>query len=112
MAITVENIIPRKQAEAAETIQYTVSSGKTIIDKFTVTNTAAVAVSFSCYLPASGESVANANKVLDNRLLPVDEAYMCPELVGQVLENGGKIVTIAGAAMSLTISASGREITA
>lgn len=111
MAITVANIIPRKQAEASETVQYTVSSGTTIIDKFTVTNTSAATVSFSCYLPASGDTFIASNKVLDNQLIAPDETYTCPELVGQVLANGGTIVTIAGAVTALTISASGREIT-
>lgn len=110
MSILVANIIPRKQAEATETVQYTVSSGTTIIDKFTVTNVSAVAVSFSCYLPASGVAFDPANKILDNQLINPDETYLCPELIGQVLAAGGTIVTVAGAAAALTISASGREI--
>lgn len=112
MAILVVNIIPRQLAEATETVKYTVSSGTTIIDKFSVTNVSGVIVSFSCYLPASGDLFAPANKVLDNQLINPDEAYLCPELIGQVLAAGGTIVTVAGAAAALTISASGREITA
>ena len=111
MTILVANIIPRKHAEATETVQYTVSSGTTIIDKFTATNTSSVVVSFSCYLVAKGDSAALENKVLDNRLIDPDEDYACPVMVGQTLANGGKIVTIAGAAAAITISASGREIT-
>ena len=41
MTVTVKNIIPRKQAENVQTTQYTASNCKTIIDKFTVTNTSA-----------------------------------------------------------------------
>jgi hypothetical protein len=110
MSVTVANIIPRKQAEPTETIQYTVSSGTTVIDKFTVTNTSSVAVTFSCYLAISGGSAGNENKIIDNKLIAVDETYLCPELVLQVLANGGRIITIAGAGGALTISASGREI--
>lgn len=110
MSITVVNIIPRKQAENAQTTQYTVASGKTIIDKFTVTNTSAASVTFNCNLPAVGDSSTDSNKVLDNRVILPDETYACPELVGQVLEVGGSISTIAGSPTSLTISASGREI--
>ena len=63
MSITPANIIPRKLTEAANTVQYTVSSGTTVIDKFTVTNGASVTVSFSCYLPASGDSASSSNKL-------------------------------------------------
>ena len=35
MTVTVKNIIPRKEAEGAQTAQYTAVGCKTIIDKFT-----------------------------------------------------------------------------
>lgn len=111
MTVTVKNIIPRKQAESVQTSQYTALNCKTIIDKFTVTNTTAVNVVFSCNLIASGGSAGNDNLVLKARAIAPNEAYACPELVGQTLEPGGFISTLAGAAASLTISASGREIT-
>lgn len=111
MIITVKNIIPRKQAEDADTTQYTAQAGKTIIDKFTVTNTSAADVTFSVNLVAAGGSVSDSNLVLKSRIVAPSETYNCPELTGQVLELGDFISTIAGAATSLTISASGREIT-
>jgi hypothetical protein len=111
MTVTVKNIIPRKQAEGAQTGQYTANNCKTIIDKFTVTNTTAGAVSFSCNLVASGGTAGASNLVLDAKSLAAHECYTCPELVGQTLEAGGFISTLASAATSLTISASGREIT-
>ena len=111
MAIIVVNIIPRKQVENSQTSQYTVVSGKTIIDKFTVTNNSSSSATFNCNLPASGDSATDSNKVLNNRIIIPGETYACPELVGQILEIGGSISTIASAASALTISASGREIT-
>lgn len=111
MAVTVYNIIPRKQAENSQTTQYTATNCKTIIDKFTVTNTTAGNVTISVNLVASGGSASASNKVIDSRSISPQECYTCPELIGQVLENGGFISTIASAATSLTISASGREIT-
>lgn len=109
--VTIKNIIPRKQALAAQTDQYTATNCKCIIDKFTVTNTSAANVTFSVNLVASGETAGNANLVLKAKTVVPNETYTCPELVGQVLEAGGTISTIAGAATSLTISASGREVT-
>ncbi|MCE2686877.1 MAG: hypothetical protein LW839_08585 [Cryomorphaceae bacterium] len=110
MVITVKNIIPRKFAENSQTAQYTASGCKTVIDKFTVTNNSAATVSLSINLIPSGGSASTANRVLNTRLIAVGECYICPEIVGQVLEDGGFISTLASAASSLTISASGREI--
>lgn len=111
MAVTVFNIIPRKQAEAVQTSQYTAVNCKTIIDKFTVTNTTAGNVNFSVNLVAAAGAANAANLVISVRAIAPGETYTCPELVGQTLEPGGFISTLAGAATSLTISASGREIT-
>lgn len=111
MTVTVKNIIPRKQAENAQTGQYTAVNCKTIIDKFTVTNTSAANVNFSVNLVAASGAASDSNLVLKTRAIAPNETYTCPELVGQVLESGGFISTLAGSAASLTISATGREIT-
>lgn len=111
MAVTVKNIIPRKQAEAVQTAQYTAVNCKTIIDKFTATNTSAAPVLFSVNLIPLAGTASDSNLVLKQRSIAPNETYTCPELVGQTLEAGGFISTLAGAATSLTISASGREIT-
>ena len=58
-----------------------------------------------------GGSAAASNLVIDARTIAPDETYTCPELVGQVLEAGQFISTLASAATSLTIRCSGREIT-
>lgn len=109
--ITVKNIIPRKQAENAQTTQYTATNCKTVIDKFTVTNTTGSAATFSVNLVASGDTPSVANRVLSVKSIAAGETYTCPELVGQSLEDGGFISTLAGTASALTISATGREIT-
>lgn len=111
MTITVKNIIPRKQAENVQTPQYTATNCKTIIDKFTATNTGATNATLSVNLVASGGTAGNANLVTDARAVAPGESYTFPELVGQVLEPGGFISTLASDSTSLTISASGREIT-
>lgn len=111
MAVTVKNIIPRKQIENVQTAQYTAQGVTTIIDKFTVTNTSGANVAVSVNLVANGDTAGNQNLVLATRTLSPNETYTCPELVGQVLQAGGFISTLAGAATSLTVSASGREIT-
>ena len=111
MSVLVKTLIASKQAENAQTTQYTAVNCKTIIDKFTATNTSAGNVTISVNLVTSGGSAGVTNLIVDSRAIAPDETYTFPELVGQVLESGGFISTIASAATSLTIRASGREIT-
>jgi len=110
MTVIVKVLIPAKQAENAQTTQYTATNVKAIIDKFTVTNTSANNVTFSCNLVTVSGSASASNLIIDTRTIVPDETYTCPELVGQALDVGGFISTIAGTATSLTIRASGREI--
>ena len=110
MAVIPKLLIPAKQAEAVQTAQYTATAVKAIIDKFTVTNTSAGNVTLSVNLVAASGTAGVSNLILDTRAIAPDETYTCPELVGQVLEAGGFISTLASAATSLTIRCSGREI--
>lgn len=111
MTVTVVNIIPRKQAENSQTTQYTAVNCTTIIDKFTATNTTAGNVTLSVNLVPSAGAAATSNLVIQARAIAPGETFTFPGLVGQVLKPGDFISTIASAATSLTISASGREIT-
>jgi hypothetical protein len=111
MTVSIKVLIPAKQAENSQTTQYTATNCKAIIDKFTVTNTSAGNVTISVNLVTNGGTPGADNLILDTRAIAPDETYTCPELVGQALESGGFISTIASAATSLTIRASGREIT-
>jgi hypothetical protein len=112
MTVLVKVLIPPKQAENTQITQYTASNVKAIIDKFTVTNTSANNVTISVNLVTVAGSAGDSNLIVDARSLVPNETYTCPELVGQALEPGSFISTIASAATSLTIRASGREITA
>jgi hypothetical protein len=110
MAVTARVLVPPKQLENAQTAQYTATNVRAIIDKATVTNTSASNVTLSVNLVTVSGSAGASNLIIDNRTIVPDETYLCPELVGQVLEAGGFISTIAGAATSLTMRVSGREI--
>jgi hypothetical protein len=99
------------QLQNLQTTQYTATAAKAIIDKATVTNTDTVNRTFSVNLVTSGGSPGNSNLVIDDRTVVPGETYLCPELVGQSLESGSFISTIASAATALTMRVSGREIT-
>ena len=110
MAVVVKALIPAKDAENAQTTQYTATGVKAIIDKFTGRNHTAGAVTLAVNLVTSAGAAAATNLVV-SKSLAAGETYTFPELVGQVLDEGGFISTIAGAGASIAIRASGREIT-
>lgn len=110
MAVLSTVLIAAKQAENSQTTQYTATNLTAIVDKFTVHNGTGGAVTFGVNVVTSG-GTAGASNLMLNRSIAAGQTYACPEIVGQVLAVGDFISTIAGAATSLTIRASGREIT-
>lgn len=110
MTIVVSNIIPAKTAENTQTTQYTSTGVTTIIDKFTATNYTASPATLSVNLVASAGSAGNSNLITKTKTLLAGEVFTFPELVGQVLNPGDFISTIAGTASAINIRASGRVI--
>lgn len=111
MTVTVKAIVPSKLVESSQTTQYTATGVTTIIDKFTVTNFTASPVTISVNLLPVGNSSAGANLITKLKTLQASEVYTFPELVGQVLNPGEAISTIAGTATAITMRVSGREVT-
>ncbi len=110
MTVTSKTLVPSKQAENAQTTQYTAVNCTTYIDKATITNTTSGNVTFSANLVTVAGSPGADNLVVNLRSIAPKECYTLPELVGQVLQAGDFLSTIAGAATSLTLRVSGREI--
>lgn len=110
MTVTAKVLIPSKIMEAAQTTQYTATGVVTIIDKFTVTNYSAVTVTVSVNLVALADTAGNKNVITKTKSMQAGETHTFPEVVGHILENGDFISTLAGAATSLNIRVSGREI--
>ena len=111
MTVLVKNIVPAKTVENTQTTQYTASNVVTIIDKFTATNYSASAATISVNLVTSAGSAGNNNLITKTKTLQPSEVYTFPELVGQVLNNGDFISTIAGTASAINMRVSGREVT-
>lgn len=111
MAVTPKVLIAAKQAEAVQTTQYTSTGLKTIIDKFTATNTSASPVTLSVNIVTSADTAGDDNLISKTKTLAASEVYTFPEIVGHTLEAGDFISTIASAATSVTIRSSGRQIT-
>lgn len=112
MSVVAKCLLEAKYAENAETTQYTAPTGtRTIIDKFTATNVTAAAVALTVKMIASGGTASADETILSAKSIAAGETYTCPEVVGQVLNAGGFISTLAGSASAIVIRASGREIT-
>lgn len=110
MAVNVKVLIPAKIAESTQTTQYTANGVTTLIDKFTATNYSASAATISVNLVTLTETAGNQNLIVKTKTLQPAETYTFPELVGAALAPGGFISTLASAATSINIRASGREI--
>ncbi len=111
MAVTVKVLIPAKIAENAQTTQYTSTNVTTIIDKFEATNYSASVATLSVNLVTSGDTAGNQNLFPKTKSLAIGETYCFPEVVGNTLAPGDFISTIASAATSVNLRASGRQIT-
>jgi hypothetical protein len=111
MTVTVKNLVPSKDVADTQTTQYTANGVTTIIDKFTATNYSASAATISVNLVTVAGSAGNSNLITKTKTLQPSEVYTFPELVGQVLNSGDFISTIAGTASAINMRVSGREVT-
>ena len=111
MTIIVKNLVPSKDVANTQTTQYTANGVTTIIDKFTATNYSASAATISVNLVTVSFSAGNSNLITKTKTLQPSEVYTFPELVGQVLNPGDFISTIAGTATAINMRVSGREVT-
>lgn len=111
MTVTAKPLFNAKQAENVETTQYTTPVGtRTIIDKFTGTNTTGAVASLTIKLIQSGGVAGAANVITSTKTVQPGESYTFPEIVGHVLNPGDFISTLCSAATAITIRASGREV--
>jgi hypothetical protein len=112
MTVYVKNLVPGKIVEDSQTTQYTATNVTTIIDKFTATNYSAAAATISVNIVTTGNAAGNPNLITKTKTLQPAEVYTFPELVGQVLNPGDYISTLAGTASAINMRVSGREVTA
>jgi hypothetical protein len=108
VTVTAKCLLQAKQAENAQTTQYT-ATNRVIIDKFTGVNGSGAVVTLAVNVVASG-GAAGASNLLITKSFAAGEAYTFPEITGHVLEAGDFVSTVAGAATSIVIRMSGREI--
>lgn len=106
MSIVAKEIIASAQLTNASALQYTATNVRTIIDKFTLCNTTAGAVTATVYFGTASDG----DTILKAKSIAAGDTYTCPEIVGHVLNTGETLYALASANSSITIRASGREI--
>jgi hypothetical protein len=111
MSVRVRVLVPGKTVEDVQTTQYTATNVVTIIDKFTATNYSGSAADISVNLVTTAGTAGNVNLITKTKTLQPSEVYTFPELVGQVLNPGDFISTLAGTASAINMRVSGREVT-
>ena len=110
MTINVAQLIAPQQLTNATATYYTSTNLVTRIDKLTITNPTAGAVTVTIYLVPSAGSAGDPTTITSAKSIQAGETWNCPDAVGQVLKAGGTIQAKASANTSLTISAAGVTI--
>ena len=111
MSVTVKAIVPAQQLTNSNATYYTATNVRTIIDKMTLCNTTGGAVTVTVDLVDSGGSAGVSERVISALSINAGQTYTCPEVVGHVLNAGDSIQALCSASTSVTIRASGREVT-
>lgn len=110
MTVTAKDLVQTGYAPNAETNVYTAANVRAILDKVTVTNVTAGAVVITLRIVPSGGTAGPSNAITFQVSVAAGAVYLAPEMVGHVLNPGDFISVIAGAATSLVLRISGREI--
>lgn len=111
MATSGKRFVSGSQIAGSNTTYYTATNVRARIDKCTVTNTTAGAITFNLYLVPSGGAAGVTNQIIDTKSIAAHDVYTCPEVVGHWIEASGFISAGASAATSLTLVVSGTEYT-
>lgn len=108
MAVYTPTRLDQRQAAVTDTTHYTVPAAKSgIIKEIVVCNTTNGQVAFWASLCASGATVGDANRVINNEVIPANSTVIFT--FAQVLATGGFVSCKAGAASSVTVTMTGVE---
>ena len=112
MSVTAKTLIPARFAQNVANVEYLAPANtRTIIDKFTATNTDSAAATLSVHLVPSGQSAQDSNQVIRAQSITAGQTFDFTALQNQILSTGDSIVVLSGTALKVSIRASGREVT-
>lgn len=111
MAVTAATLFEAQYCPSTQTRMYESIGVRTIIDKFTATNSSVSPATISVNLVAAIDSTGYQNLMTVARALQPGEVYTFPEIVGHVLDEGDKMSMVSNTASAIVIRASGRKVT-
>jgi len=111
MTTTIQNLLQHQYIPITDTSIYaSPADTKTVIDAFSVTNTTAADAFFSVNIVPSGDTITDETLSISDKVILPHETYLCPEIIGQVLEGEDFVSAISDTASALTVRVSGRVI--
>lgn len=112
MTVTAKCLIEAQFAAAVDTTHYTTPSAtRTIVDKFTATNTDSGSNTISINIVPSGSGASISNIITKTVTIAAGATYDATEMKNQILNAGDVISCAANTALKIVIRASGREVT-
>lgn len=110
MTVTAKALVEMTAVLATDTTLYTApTSTRAIVDKMTATNTTAAALTLTINLVPAAGAVAVGNASLQAQSIAPGTTYLCPEVVGHIL-NAGDYISVKGSAVGIAVRVSGREV--
>lgn len=111
MSVTAKCLINAHYAGNSDTTEYTVPDNtRTIIDKFTATNTDASSQTISVNIVQLGDTLGGSNLITSALSISAGATVELTELKNHILGSGDIISCKASAASKVVIRASGREV--
>lgn len=110
MAVTPVNFVAPQQIANSATTYYTSTSIKSRIDALSVANPTAGAVTVTIYIVPSGGAVGDSTTLVKTRSIAAGETWTGLGVVGQIMPADSTLRAVASAATSLTLMASGVQI--
>lgn len=112
MAVKFKKLVDGTQLGTTSSTLYTAPALTTTqIHDVTVCNTSTTAKTIDVYVVESGGSVSDTTTVIDGKTIGAKETVTLTDLIGVVLDPADTLRALASAATSVSIQASGVEIT-
>lgn len=112
MSVTAKNLIESKFAASGVNTEYTApASTRTIIDKFTATNTDSSSQTVTVYVVPSAGSPGASNIIISALSIAAGECKDISALQNHILNSGDFIACLASVSSKVVIRSSGREVT-
>jgi len=112
MSITPKTLFKSQYCPGSATLIYTAPGGvRTIIDKFTATNTDSGALTLSVFLVDAGDTQSAAQTIIAAESIAAGATLDASVLQNHILNPNDKIYVTASAGSKIVIRASGREVT-